>query len=209
MPILNPLKRVQRQRQADGPREVDAGRGRRPPGQTLTDKFPVLHHGGIPHIDLEKFRLEVWGLVEEPRSFTWDELMQLPSQRQVCDIHCVTHWSKLDTVWEGVPFAEIARLVRPTAEALYVMEHSHGGYTTNMVLEELLDNDVLLAFRYGDKPLEPKHGGPLRMLVPKLYLWKSAKWLRGLEFMSQNRPGFWETYGYHIHGDPWLEERYS
>jgi DMSO/TMAO reductase YedYZ molybdopterin-dependent catalytic subunit len=151
----------------------------------------------------------VWGLVEEPREFTWEELAELPRKRQVCDIHCVTLWSKLDTVWEGVPFQEIARLVKPRAEAKFVMEHAYGGYTTNMALDELLDGDVLLAFKYDDKPLEPRHGGPVRMLVPKLYFWKSAKWLCGLEFMAKNKPGFWEKYGYHMHGDPWTEERFS
>ena len=209
MSILDPLKRVQRLRRADQGREHDAGQGRLPPGQVITYKFPVLSYGSTPRIDLQAWRLAVWGLVEEPREFTWEEFTQLPKQRQVCDIHCVTRWSKLDTVWEGVPFREIARLVEPKPEAKFVMEHAYGGYTTNMALEELLDDDVLLAFQYDDKPLEPEHGGPVRMLVPQLYFWKSAKWLRGLEFMAENKPGFWETYGYHMHGDPWSEERFS
>jgi DMSO/TMAO reductase YedYZ molybdopterin-dependent catalytic subunit len=209
MSILDPLKRVQRLRRADQRREHDTGQGRLPPGQAITHKFPVLSYGSTPHIDLQAWRLAVWGLVEEPREFTWEEFTQLPRQRQVCDIHCVTRWSKLDTVWEGVPFREIAGLVKPKPEAKFVMEHAYGGYTTNMALEELLDDDVLLAFQYDDKPLEPEHGGPVRMLVPQLYFWKSAKWLRGLEFIAENKPGFWETYGYHMHGDPWIEERFS
>jgi DMSO/TMAO reductase YedYZ molybdopterin-dependent catalytic subunit len=209
MSNLDPLKRVQRLRRADERREHNAGQGSVPPGQVLTYKFPVLHYGSTPHIDPNDWRLKVWGLVEEPREFTWEELMGLPKQRQVCDIHCVTRWSKQDTVWEGVPFREIVKLVNPRPEARFVMEHAYGGYTTNMALEELLDDDVLLAFNYDDKPLEPEHGGPLRMLVPKLYFWKSAKWLRGLEFMAENKPGFWEMYGYHMHGDPWTEERFS
>ena len=209
MSILDPLKRVQRLRRANERREHDAGQGRVPPGQVLTYKFPVLHYGNTPHIDLKDWRLKVWGLVEEPREFTWEELIGLPKQRQVCDIHCVTRWSQLDTVWEGVPFREIVRLVKPTPEGKFVMEHAYGDYTTNMALEELMDDDVLLAFNYDDKPLEPEHGGPLRMLVPKLYFWKSAKWLSGLEFMAENKPGFWEMYGYHMHGDPWTEERFS
>jgi DMSO/TMAO reductase YedYZ molybdopterin-dependent catalytic subunit len=209
MSILDPLKRVQRLRRADQRREHDAGQDRLPPGQVITHKFPVLSYGSTPPIDLKVWRLTVWGLVEEPREFTWEEFTQLPKQRQVCDIHCVTRWSKLDTVWEGVPFREIARLVKPKPEAKFVMEHAYGDYTTNMALEELLDDDVLLAFHYDDKPLEPEHGGPVRMLVPKLYFWKSAKWLRGLEFIAENKPGFWETYGYHMHGDPWTEERFS
>jgi DMSO/TMAO reductase YedYZ molybdopterin-dependent catalytic subunit len=209
MSILDPLKRVQRLRRANQRREHGPSRDRRPPGQVLTPKFPVLHYGSTPPVDLKDWRLKVWGLVEEPREFTWEEFMGLPKRRQVCDIHCVTRWSKLDTVWEGVPFQEIAELVKPKPEAKFVMEHAYGGYTTNMALEELLDDDVLLAFNYDDKPLEPEHGGPLRMLVPKLYFWKSAKWLRGLEFMAENKPGFWEMYGYHMHGDPWTEERFS
>jgi len=213
MSILDPLKRVQRLRRADERREHDVGQGRVPPGQVLTHKFPVLHYGSTPHIDLKDWRLKVWGLVEQPQEFTWEEFMELPKQRQVCDIHCVTRWSKLDTVWEGVSFREIVRLVKPRPEAKFVMEHAYGGYTTNMALEELLDDDldddVLLAFNYDDKRLEPEHGGPLRMLVPKLYFWKSAKWLRGLEFMAEDKPGFWEMYGYHMHGDPWTEERFS
>ncbi len=209
MSILDPLKRVERLRRADRSRKHDAGQDRLPPGQVITHKFPVLSYGPTPRIDLKDWRLKVWGLVEEPREFTWEEFMQLPRQRQVCDIHCVTRWSKLDTAWEGVPFREIANLVRPRPEARFVMEHAYGGYTTNMDLEELMDDDVLLAFNYDDKPLEPEHGGPVRMLVPKLYFWKSAKWLQGLEFVAKNKPGFWEMYGYHMHGDPWTEERFS
>jgi DMSO/TMAO reductase YedYZ molybdopterin-dependent catalytic subunit len=209
MSIFDPLKRVQRLKRADQRREHDAGRGRLPPGQAITHKFPVLTYGSTPHIDLKDWRLKVRGLVAEPREFTWEEFMQLPRQRQVCDIHCVTRWSKLDTVWEGVPFREIAKLVKPKPEARFVMQHAFGDYTTNVPLEELLDDDVLLVFKYDDKPLEPQHGGPVRMLVPKLYFWKSAKWLQGLEFMAEDKPGFWETYGYHNHGDPWTEERFS
>jgi DMSO/TMAO reductase YedYZ molybdopterin-dependent catalytic subunit len=206
---FDPLKRVQRLRDADRRRKHGAGQERLPPGQVITEKFPVLTYGSTLHIDLKEWRLRVWGLVEEPREFTWEEFVQLPKKRQVCDVHCVTRWSKLETVWEGVPFREIVKLVRPKPEAQFVMEHAYGGYTTNMTLEELLDDDVLLAFNYDDKPLSPEHGGPLRMLVPKLYFWKSAKWLRGLEFMAENKPGFWEMYGYHMHGDPWTEERFS
>lgn len=209
MPILDPLKRVQNLRRADQRREHEAGQGRIPPGQAITHKFPVLSFGSTPHLDLNTWRLKVWGLVAEPREFTWAEFMQLPRQRQVCDIHCVTRWSKLDTVWEGVPFREIANIVKPLPTAQFVMEHAYGDYTTNVPLAELLDDDVLLAFQYDDKPLDPEHGGPVRMLVPQLYFWKSAKWLQGLEFIAEDRPGFWETYGYHMHGDPWTEERFS
>lgn len=209
MKFENPLKRVERLRRANERRERDAGSGRLPPGQKETKKFPVLSATLTPDISLETWRLRVWGLVEEPREFTWDEMMQLPRQRQVNDIHCVTRWSKLDTVWEGVPFREITKLVKPLPAAKYVLQHAYGGYTTNLPLEELLDDDVLLAFRYDDMPLEPAHGGPLRMLVPKLYFWKSAKWLNGLEFLAADEAGYWETYGYHNHGDPWTEERFA
>ena len=209
MRFENPLKRVERLRRAHERRDWDAGSSRLPPGQVETKKFPVLSASATPDISLETWRLRVWGLVAEPREFTWDEMMQLPRQRQVNDIHCVTRWSKLDTVWEGVPFREIAALVTPLPAATYVMQHAYGGYTTNLPLEELLDDDVLLAFRHDDAPLEPAHGGPLRMLVPKLYFWKSAKWLNGLEFLAEDEAGYWESYGYHNHGDPWTEERFS
>ena len=209
MSILDPLKRVQNLRRADQRREHEAGQGRLPPGQALTHKFPVLSYSNTPQIDLQQWRLKVWGLVAEPREFTWAEFMQLPRQRQVCDIHCVTRWSKLDTVWEGVSFREIIKLVRPLPSAQFVMQHAYGNYTTNVPLAELLNDDVLLAFQYDDQPLDPAHGGPVRMLVPQLYFWKSAKWLEGLEFMAEDRAGFWETYGYHMHGDPWTEERFS
>jgi len=209
MPILDPLKRVQSLRRADQRREHKAGQGRIPPGQAITHKFPVLSFGSTPHLDLNAWRLKVWGLVAEPREFTWAEFRQLPRQRQVCDIHCVTRWSKLDTAWEGVPFHEIVKLVRPLPTAQFVMQHAYGDYTTNVPLAELLNDDVLLAFQYDDQPLDPEHGGPVRMLVPQLYFWKSAKWLQGLEFIAEDRPGFWETYGYHMHGDPWTEERFS
>lgn len=209
MSIFDPLKRVQRLRRADQRREHEPGHDRVPPGQVLTSKFPVLSYSDTPHIDLKAWRLKVWGLVAEPREFTWTEFLQLPRQRQVCDIHCVTRWSKLDTVWEGVPFREIVQLVRPLPTAQFVMEHAYAGYTTNVPLVELLNDDVLLAFQYDDKPLEADHGGPVRMLVPRLYFWKSAKWLQGLEFMAEDKLGFWETYGYHQHGDPWTEERFS
>jgi len=175
----------------------------------ITDKFPVLTYGPTPNVSLEEWRLRVWGLVEEKIELTWEQFMALPAKSQVCDIHCVTRWSKLDTRWQGVPFREIARLAKPEPDARYVMVHCYGGYTTNVPLDELLDDDVLLAYEYDGKPLAPEHGGPMRLLVPKLYLWKSAKWVNGLEFMAEDRPGFWESYGYHMHGDPWREERFG
>ena len=209
MSILDPIKRVQRLRQADASREHDAGVGRVPPGQVLTAHFPVLTYGATPRIDKAQWRLRVWGMVEEEREWDWEGFLALPSSTQVCDIHCVTRWSKLDTRWTGIPFTEVMRHVRLKPGADHVLIHGYGGYTTNMRLDGLLEDDVMLAYGYDDKPLEAGHGGPVRLLVPKLYFWKSAKWVNGLEFIDRTRPGFWESYGYHIHGDPWAEERFS
>ena len=210
MSIIDPIKRVQRLRKAQPKRKRDSNLEERiPPGQYQTEKFPVLTYGSTPRIDLKTWRLKVFGLVEEPFELTWEELTALPTKIIETDIHCVTRWSKLDTVWEGVPFKEFFKLIKPTPGAKYVMEYSYGGYTTNMALEELLEDDVLLAYKYDGEPLEPEHGGPMRMFVPGLYFWKSAKWLHGLEFIAENKPGFWEQYGYHIHGDPWKEERFG
>ncbi len=210
MSILDPIKRVQRLRQAQPKREQDLNlRERIPPGQYHTDKFPVLTYGPTPRIDLNTWRLKLFGLVEEPLELAWDDFTAMPPKTITVDIHCVTRWSKLDTIWEGVPFKALFQKIRPKPEARFVMEHSYGGYTTNIALEELLDNDVLLAYKYNGQPLDPEHGGPMRLVVPKLYFWKSAKWLNGLEFLAENRPGFWEHYGYHMHGDPWTEERFG
>lgn len=180
-----------------------------PPGQHLTDRFPVLHYGPVPKFDPATWDLRLFGLVEEEVVFTYQQLASLPTVRVVADIHCVTGWSKLDTVWEGVAFCELMNHVRPLPEARYVLIHSEYEFTANLPLEALMDDDVLLAYRYGDAPLPPEHGYPLRLVVPKRYFWKSAKWVRGLEFMAQDQPGFWEQRGYHNSGDPWKEERYS
>ncbi len=180
-----------------------------PPGQRATDKFPVLHEGSIPKFDPETWNLRVFGLVGEPLSLSYDEVLALPTTRIVADIHCVTRWSKLDTVWEGVPFQQVVKLARVKPEADFVMVHCEPPYTTNLPLEVLMDDDVLLAYRYDDARLPPEHGYPLRLVVPKRYFWKSAKWVRGLEFMAQDRLGFWEARGYHNDADPWKEERYA
>jgi DMSO/TMAO reductase YedYZ molybdopterin-dependent catalytic subunit len=209
MSILDPLKRVERLRRADAAREHGGSEGRVPPGQVLTDKFPVLTYGGTPRVDLATWRFRVRGLVAEEREWDWDAFLALGSSEQVSDIHCVTRWSKLDTRWKGVPFAAVLAEIQPLPQADHVMVHCYGGYTTNMRLDELMDPDVMFAYEYEGRPLEREHGGPMRLLVPKLYLWKSAKWVNGLEFMAGNRPGFWESYGYHMHGDPWIEERFS
>jgi DMSO/TMAO reductase YedYZ molybdopterin-dependent catalytic subunit len=182
---------------------------RLPPGQKATDGWPVLHYGGVPKIDLANWRFDLTGLVDEPASFTWEEFMALPQFSTRSDIHCVTAWSKFDNEWQGVLVTEILKHVKLKEGTGHVMVHSFGGYTTNLPLEDLLAEGVLLAHSHDGKPLERDHGWPLRLVVPHLYFWKSAKWVRSFEFIPADRPGFWEMYGYHIRGDPWKEERYS
>ncbi len=182
---------------------------RLPPGQSLTQKWPVLHFGAVPRFNPATWDFNIWGLVTQPKRFTWDEFSSLPTTTQVSDMHCVTRWSKLDSTFEGIPVAEVMKRVELLPEANFVMVHADPSYTTNLPLEDFLDDDVMFVLKYEGRPLEPDHGYPVRLLVPKLYLWKSAKWVRGLEFMAQDRPGFWEQYGYHNHGDPWTEERFG
>ncbi len=184
-------------------------RQRVPPGQYVTEKFPILHLGPIPPFDRRRWDFKVWGLVDNPVSLTYDELRALPAKEVVADIHCVTGWSKLDTCWEGVSPQELLRLARPQPEAAYVLVHGDGGYTTNLPLEALLDDDVVLAYGYEGEDLPPEHGGPLRLVVPKRYFYKSAKWVRGLELLAKDRPGFWEQRGYHNDADPWKEEKFA
>lgn len=183
-----------------------------PPGQYVTEKFPVLQYGSVPaYEDLQKtWDFRVWGEIDAPRTFSFDEFRGLPTTEVRTDIHCVTRWSKLDTTWEGVSFRKFLELIpalKPTAQ--HVMAHCEQGYTANVPLNVLMDDDVLLAYRFEGRELDPEHGYPLRLFVPKKYFWKSAKWLRGLEFMPEDKLGFWERYGYNNHADPWLEERYS
>ena len=180
-----------------------------PPGQRVTEGWPVLSYAGTPRIHLEDWRFAMAGLVEREVSLTWEEFNALPQVNLANDIHCVTGWSKLDNDWAGVRFRDVAALARPKREALHVMVHSYGGYTTNVPLADLMRDEVLFAHTHNGRPIEPEHGGPLRLVVPHLYFWKSAKWARGLLFMTDEKPGFWEMYGYHIRGDPWKEERYS
>ncbi|MBZ0274847.1 MAG: sulfite oxidase-like oxidoreductase [Anaerolineae bacterium] len=183
--------------------------GRLPPGQSLTNKFPVLTYGPNPPFDPKTWDLRVFGEVEKEMRWTWDEFTHLPTVTITTDIHCVTRWSKFDTTWEGVRFRDFMALfgVKPTAK--FVIAHCDYGYTTNTPLEAMLGDNVLLTYRYDGQPLEPDHGGPLRTLVPQLYLWKSAKFLRALEFSTVDKPGFWERGGYHNNGDPWKEERFQ
>ena len=180
-----------------------------PPGQYQTTKFPVLHYGSVPRTDLATWDFKVWGEVGSPLTLTWEQFKALPRKTVNTDIHCVTRWSKLDTTWEGVAIKEILRLADVRPAASHVLAHSEQGYTANMPLSVLDDDDVLLADTFGGKELEVEHGWPLRLLVPKRYFWKSAKWIRGLEFLDHDILGFWERYGYNNDADPWKEERYS
>ncbi len=183
--------------------------GRLPPGQSLTQKFPVLTYGPNPPFDPATWEMRVWGEVEKEMRWSWDEFLKIPTRTITVDIHCVTRWSKFDTTWEGVPFNEFVNLFGVKPSAKYVIAHCDYGYTTNVSLEEMMHDDVLLAYKYDGEWLEADHGAPVRTLVPKLYFWKSAKFLRGLEFSAVDKPGFWEKGGYHNHGDPFKEERYG
>lgn len=180
---------------------------RLPPGQYEVKDFPVLSLGPTPEVKPEDWKLEVAGLVEKPMPWTWDEFNKLPKARFSKDIHCVTKWSKFDTNWEGVPMDVIMDLVKPSGGA-YLIAHSHDGYSTNLPIEDVSAGKAMVATSYQDEMIEPQHGGPARLLVPHLYFWKSAKWLKKLEFVGEDHPGFWETRGYHNYGDPWKEERY-
>ncbi|MCS6855006.1 MAG: sulfite oxidase-like oxidoreductase [Elioraea sp.] len=187
-----------------GERAVD----RLPPGQRLVRDWPVLDLGFQPAIPLSAFRLTVDGLVENPVVLDWDALMRLPQCEDVSDIHCVTAWSRYDNRWGGVKAKDLMAHVRPLAEARFVLFQSSDGYTTNVPREAFEDDDVMLAHSWEGAPLDRRHGGPLRVVIPKLYFWKSAKWVRRITFSAEDRPGFWEVRGYHNHGDPWREERY-
>jgi DMSO/TMAO reductase YedYZ molybdopterin-dependent catalytic subunit len=180
-----------------------------PPGQVLTDKFPVLTYGPTPQFDPRTWDFRVTGLVEQPMRWTYEEFHALPRSEMVADFHCVTTWSRLDNRWEGVRISDLMKLVRLRPEARFVIVGCDGGYTTNLPLSDFLDEDTMLAYRHDGRDLEPDHGFPLRLVVPKLYGWKSAKWVRVLEFVAQDQRGFWEVRGYHNHADPWKEERYS
>lgn len=206
----DPKVRVARLRNADPKREPDDDpEGRIPPGQYRTEKFPVLTYGPVPKVNPEHWRFHVCGRIEEDVTWSFDEFMSLPQVEVEADFHCVTRWSQLDNVWKGVHAREVLKRIRPLPDARYVMVTAHGGYTTNLPLDDFDDDDVLFAHSRNGEPLSREHGWPLRLIVPKLYAWKSAKWVTGLEFMAEDRPGFWEGYGYHHRGDPWKEERFS
>jgi len=181
---------------------------RLPSGQVLTERWPVLTYGGTPRYDMAKWRLRLDGEVENPTVLTWEQLRQLPVTRVTADMHCVTTWSRLDNRWEGVSFADLTRLVQPRPQARFVVAHCAESYTTSLPVEVLADSDVLIAYKHDDQELPPDHGGPLRLVVPKRYAWKSAKWLERLEWVQFDRIGFWERNGYNNSADPWKEERY-
>jgi DMSO/TMAO reductase YedYZ molybdopterin-dependent catalytic subunit len=177
-----------------------------PPGQHLVPDFPVLSYGPTPRVELRDWKFEISGEIDFPRKLGWVELQALPAEDITTDIHCVTSWSKLDTSWKGVSLDTLLQDVETEAE--HVSVWCDGGYTTNLPLEDLTDGKAWLAYAYGGEPLEPEHGGPVRLLVPHLYFWKSAKWVRGMRLVAEEELGFWEVNGYHRRGDPWLEQRY-
>ena len=190
-----------------GRRRRGADAARVPPGQYVTDDFPVLSAGPTPHTPLDHWTFTIDGAVEQATSWRWDDFVALPSERITVDIHCVTKWSKLDTAWTGVSLDTLLESV--VTDARFVTARCDGGYTTNLPLGDVTDGKAWVVYDYGGVPLDPEHGGPARLLVPHLYFWKSAKWVRGLTLTPADEPGFWETYGYHNRGDPWLEQRYQ
>ena len=188
---------------------ADPARVRLPPGQKRVQDWPVLDLGVQPSVPLSAFRLVIDGLVEAPQDLDWAALQALPQSDFVSDIHCVTQWSRYDNSWRGVAASDLLALARPAPGARHIVFHAHDGYTTNVSLEHFDQPDVLLAHTWEGKPIERQHGGPLRVVIPRLYFWKSAKWVQRLEFVAEDRPGFWEVRGYHNNADPWMEERYG
>jgi len=211
MIIKDPVKHVQAQIRAKitAHGEQGARQGRVPPGQHIVGGFPVLHYGNIPRFDRATWDFRIWGLVEGEKRWTFDQFRALPTKEIVADIHCVTRWTKLDTRWEGISTRELLSHVGVKPEARYVLVHAEQNFTTNLPLEDFLREENLFAWLYDGNELAPEHGGPLRLVVPSLYFWKSAKWVRGVELLAEDRSGFWESYGYHNRGDPWKEERFG
>ena len=192
-------------KKADLPAETAA---RVPPGQYLTQKWPVLHYGPVPPFNPKTWDLRVFGNVENEFKLNWEELQKLDQTTVTADMHCVTTWSRLDQHWEGIPFSKIVELAKPKPDSKFVIAHSEYGFTANTPIEYCLRDDCLIALRANGEPLTAEHGSPARLVVPRLYAWKSAKWLRGIEFSDTDKPGFWERNGYHNTGDPWKEQRY-
>ena len=185
------------------------GKPKTPPGQVATAKFPVLTYGETPDVDRNDWRFRVWGEVEEEVVFTWVDFMKLPQTTIRSDFHCVTRWSRFDDEWTGVMFRDLASCIRIKETAKFVMQHAYGGYTTNLALDIMMNEDVILTHTFNGKPLPKEHGGPMRVFTPRRYAWKGAKWVNGLEFMTDDRPGFWEQNGYNTPADPWKEERFG
>lgn len=186
------------------------GKPKLPPGQLYTAKFPVMTYGTTPVVEKADWRFSIGGLVSQERSWTWDEFMQLPQTTLHTDFHCVTHWSRFDDDWTGVLFRDLWETIRDVVspEAKFVLQHAYGGYTTNLPLEWMLEEEVMLAHTFNGEPLPVEHGGPMRVFTPKRYAWKGAKWIKRLEFLAKDKPGFWEQNGYSNTADPWKEERY-
>jgi DMSO/TMAO reductase YedYZ molybdopterin-dependent catalytic subunit len=189
-------------------REQGVDPARVPPGQYLTDRFPVLHAGVVPAVDLDTWDFKIGGLVTEERSLTWDQFRALPSQSFTFDIHCVTKWSKLDTQWTGVPVRAVWDLIDAPVSASHILVNAYHGFTANLPIDDFLREENLFAYEYGGEPLEADHGYPLRLVVPHLYFWKSVKWVRGFTVLDDDQPGFWERNGYHMYGDPFREQRF-
>jgi DMSO/TMAO reductase YedYZ molybdopterin-dependent catalytic subunit len=181
-----------------------------PPGQYLANNFPIMTYGQTPDVTRKEWKLKIWGLVPQPLTFTWEDVMKLPQQEFTADFHCVTRWSKLDVTWKGFKIVDLMKLVGDLdPSAVHVMEHCYGGYTTNLPLADFLREENFFAYELNGEPLPKEHGGPMRTMVPHLYAWKSAKWISGIEFIDREQSGFWEQNGYHKRGEPWTEERYS
>ena len=180
-----------------------------PPGQSLTDRWPVLHIGGVPHFNIKDWKFTIYGLVNERVELNYNQFLDLPRVKVRSDIHCVTRWSRLDNLWEGVSTGVLKDLAEIDPKTGYAIVHAAQGFTTNLSLGDFFQPDVLFAIKHDGKEMTGEHGYPLRLIVPRLYLWKSVKWVTGVEFTAEDRLGFWETNGYHHRGDPWKEERYS
>ena len=191
-------------------RRKETGYDRLPPGQRLVREWPVLTYGGTPRIEPQDWNLQVWGEVEQERILSYEQFTAIGVSEKHNDIHCVTHWSRYDNTWSGVLLADLFAQLDVKPSATHVMFHCYGGYTTNVPLADIrADDHAMLAIAHDGRPLDAMHGGPVRVVIPSLYFWKSAKWVGGVEFLSRDAPGFWEMYGYHMHGNPWREERYG
>ncbi|MBK50235.1 MAG: sulfite oxidase-like oxidoreductase [SAR202 cluster bacterium] len=180
-----------------------------PPGQITTDKFPIMTFGSIPDINLDTWELQIYGLIQKPITITWQELQKLPKYNLLSDFHCVTQWSRINDEWEGVLVSTLIKSLNITALSDNIMIHCYGGYTTNVQYSTLIQHKGILAYSHNQEPLKPEHGGPLRLVLPERYAWKSAKWVKGLQFTRNNNPGFWESRGYHMEGDPWKQQRFE